>query len=363
MPTRAPLPLAVLALAGLTLVTGCSASDPDSTTSPAAEGSAISADRCEDNEAAGAITFLTGYQYQASASILNVIAADELGYFDALCLDVTIQPGTGDTGENAQLLASGQVTFTGVSEQNLIQARDNGVDILGVSTYSNVGLEILMTNPDVTDLSQLDGTVLGQKGNLPPAVSTMLTNAGADVSSMQQVVVGYDPTILPRGQVDSLTGFISNEPNLLEAAGEEVTVWRPFDFGVPGSLGSIAVNPDFASTNPAAVEDFLRASQHGYDYCVDNAAECVGYAATLSGEGYDADHNEKIWETEVAIVSENQPEDRPVGLIDLDNVDAESTFLTETEQITQEPSDVRSYFDNSFIEAIYDGTTLVWPAP
>ncbi len=35
------------------------------------------------------------------------IAADELGYFDALCLDVDIQPGTGDTSQNAQLLASG----------------------------------------------------------------------------------------------------------------------------------------------------------------------------------------------------------------------------------------------------------------
>ncbi|KQP57447.1 ABC transporter substrate-binding protein [Agreia sp. Leaf283] len=364
MPKRTPLALAVLSLAGLTLVTGCSASGTEASSTPAAaEGSAISADRCETNKAAGPITFLTGYQYQASASILNVIAADELGYFDALCLDVTIQPGTGDTGENAQLLASGQVTFTGVSEQNLIQARDNGLDILGISTYSNVGLEILMTNPDITDLTQLDGTILGQKGNLPPAVSTMLTNAGADVSSMQQVVVGYDPTILPRGQVQSLTGFISNEPNLLEAAGEKVTVWRPYDFGVPGSLGSIAANPEFASANPTAVEDFLRASQHAYDYCVDNATECVDYAATLSGEGYDAAHNEKIWKTEVGIVADNQPEDRPVGLIDLDNVDAEGTFLTDTEQIKTAPADVRSYFDNSFIEAIYDGTTLVWPAP
>jgi ABC-type nitrate/sulfonate/bicarbonate transport system substrate-binding protein len=364
MPTRTPqlvisASIAVLALA----LAGCSASAEPSSTATAARGSAVSAERCAANEDAGTITFLTGYQYQASASILNIVAADELGYFEALCLDVEIQPGTGDTGENAQLLASGQVTFTGVSEQNLMQAQDNGLDITGISTYSNVGLEILMTESDITDLSQLDGTILGQKGNLPPAVSTMLTNAGADVASMQQVVVGYDPTILPRGQVDSLTGFISNEPNLLEAAGYDVTVWRPFDFGVPGSLGSIAANPAFAEANPTAVEDFLRASQHAYDYCVDNATECVGYAATLSGEGYDAEHNEKVWNTEVGIVADNQPDDRPVGLIDLDNVDAEAAFLVETAQLQATPSDPRSYFDNSFIENIYDGTTLIWPAP
>jgi ABC-type nitrate/sulfonate/bicarbonate transport system substrate-binding protein len=365
MPSHIPKALATVTIAAFALaLAACSSATPDTASSSSgAEGSAISADRCAANKAAGPITFLTGYQYQASASILNMIAADELGYYKDLCLDVTIQPGTGDTGENTQLLASGQVTFTGVSEQNLIQAQDNGLDVLGISTYSNVGLEILMTEKDVTDLKQLDGTILGQKGNLPPAVSTMLTNAGADVDSMTQVVVGYDPTILPRGQVKSLTGFISNEPNLLEEAGYDVTVWRPFDFGVPGSLGSVAANPKFAKANPTAVEDFLRASQHAYDYCLDKATECVAFAAKLSGEGYDAAHNEKIWDTETKIVADNQPADRPIGEIDLDNIDAEAKFLTDTKQITKAPADARAFFDDSFVTNIYDGTTLVWPAP
>ena len=365
MPSRTRLATTATVLAALALaLSACAPSEPvDDGADPATTGSAISAERCEQNEAAGTITFLTGYFYQASASILNTVAADELGYFDALCLDVEIKPGTGDTGENTQLLASGQVTFTGVGEQNLIQAQDNGIDILGISTLSNVGLEILMTGTDITDLKELDGTILGQKGGLPPSIDAMLTNAGADVSSIQQVVVGYDPSILPRGQVDSLTGFISNEPNLLEAAGSEVTVWRPFDYGVPSSLGSVAVNPAFAEEHPTAVEDFMRASLHAIDYCDENTAECVEFASVLSGEGYDVDHNIKIWGTESEIIKENQPEDRPVGMIDTDNVDAISAFLVETKQITKAPADVQSYFDTSFIENIYDGTTLIWPAP
>jgi ABC-type nitrate/sulfonate/bicarbonate transport system substrate-binding protein len=331
-----------------------------------AQGSAeraISDERCEENRAAGTITFLTGYFYQASAYILNTVAAEDLGYFDSLCLDVEVRPGTGDTGENAQLLASGQVTFTGVSEQNLIQARDNGIDILGISTLSNVGLEVLMTNTDVTDLAQLDGTILGQKGDMPPAVEAMLTSAGADVASIQQVVVGYDPTILPRGQVDSLTGFISNEPNLLKAQDFDVTVWRPFDFGVPSSLGTIAANPAFAAEHPTAVEDFMRASLHAIEYCDDNTEECVDFAAVRSGEGYDSVHNVRIWHTESELIAENQPADRPLGLVDDANVEAISKFLVDTAQVAEEPADVASYFDNRFVENIYDGTTLIWPAP
>src|SRR3546814_5784967 len=96
------------------------------------------------------------YYYQASSSTLETVAADELGYFDDLCLDVVIQPGTGETGQNTQLLASGQVTFTGVAQQEVISAQQNGIDILGISAYSNVGLEVLMTRPEVTDLADLD---------------------------------------------------------------------------------------------------------------------------------------------------------------------------------------------------------------
>jgi ABC-type nitrate/sulfonate/bicarbonate transport system substrate-binding protein len=366
MPIRPTRALAAIAAATLTLgLAACSspADDAAPAADTAAAGSAISDERCALNEAAGTINFLTGYQYQASVSILNIIAAEELGYFDALCLEVDIQPGTGDTTQNAQLLASGTVTITSVDEQNLITAQDNGIDVTGIATYSTVGLEILMTGTEITDLSELNGSILGQKGNLPPAVGAMLDNAGADLESIQQVVVGYDPTILPRGQVDSLTGFISNEPNLLEAAGEEVTVWRPYDFGVAGSLGSLAVNNEFAADNATAVEDFLRASQHAFDYCGENGEECVGFAAELSGEGFDAEHNLKVWTTEFDIVTENQPADAPIGLIDLENVAAEAEFLVQSAQIAEAPADPTAYFDNSFIEAIYDGTTLVWPAP
>jgi putative hydroxymethylpyrimidine transport system substrate-binding protein len=335
--------------------------------SPAGGGAdaAVSSERCEQNRAAGTITFLTGYYYQASASILETVAAKELGYFDALCLDVEIQPGTGDTGQNTQLLASGQVTFTGVSQQDVILAQDNGIDILGVSAYSDVGLEILMTMPDVTDLAQLDGTVLGQKGNMPVTIEAMLTEAGADVASIEQVVVGYDPTILPRGQVQSLTGFISNEPNLLAATGDEVTVWRPYDYGVPGSLGAVAVNPAFAADHPTAVEDFLRAMYHAYEHCVDNGEECVQFAADLSGAEYDTAHNLEVWQTETGVIAETAA-NRPLGTLDLANVDAVDALLTDygmlTTPVTAEQA--RAYFDPSFSEAVHDASgAVVWPAP
>ncbi|QEO14930.1 ABC transporter substrate-binding protein [Agromyces intestinalis] len=364
MSQRSALRSAV-ALAGLgatlAALTGCAAAAEPAT----AVGGAISAERCAENQAAGTITYLTGYQYQASASILEILAAEQLGYFDDVCIDLEIQPGTGDTGQNTQLVASDQVQFTAVSQQDLLAAQDNGIELVGISSYSNVGLEILMTGPEITDLTQLDGTILGQKGALPSGVHAMLDNAGVDVDSIQQVTVGYDPSVLPRGQVDSLTGFISNEPNLLAASGDEVTVWRPYDYGVPGSLGALAANPEFAAEHPTVVEDFLRAAFHAFEYCADNAEECVGYAAEISGEGYDVDHNVAIWNTEVGIIADTRPAGADLGAIDPDNIAALAEML-DTYGLLTTPltaDEANAFFDPSYVEAISADGEVVWPAP
>jgi putative hydroxymethylpyrimidine transport system substrate-binding protein len=336
----------------------------------AASGSAISSQRCAENRAAGQITYLSGYQYQSSASILEYVAASKLGYFSDLCLNVRLEAGSGDTAQETKLLASGKASIAAVAEQDLIQARANGIDITGISSYSDAGLDILMTNSDITSLTQLDGKVVGDKGYVPAAVRAMLVKAGVNWSSLQIVKEGYDPTVLPRhqGGLEALTGFVSNEPNQLENAGDKVTVWQPVTYGIPSSLGAMAVNPAFAAAHPTAVQDLLRAALHAYAYCTSSqahVAECVGYAANLSGPTYDTKLNEQIWNTETKTVAENPTSGQPLGGIDAKNVTALVDML---HQFSIVPASVTStqaaaWFDDSYIKADYSGDTLVWPAP
>ncbi|CAN5323512.1 ABC transporter substrate-binding protein [soil metagenome] len=366
MPTRRTARLiqgAALAAAAAIALSGCSTSS--SSTPSASSATAISADRCAQNKAAGAITYVTGYQYQASASILDVLAAKQLGYFDALCLDVTVQPGTGDTAGNAQLVAAGTATITDLGgDSDLLLAHSNGVDVTGIATYGQVPITTLMTETSTTDLKQLEGTTLGQKGQLPPELQAMLVKAGVDVSKITQVTVGYDPTILPRGQVQSLTGYKSNEPLTLKAAGDAITQWNPEDYGIPGTFGTVVANPAFAKADVTAAEDFLRASFHAYDYCLTNAKECVGFAAGLAGGGasYDIDHNVQVWQTETALVTKSQPAGTPLGSLNTVLMAKEAQFLVDSQQLSAVP-DVTTFTDPSFVSAIYNGTELIWPAP
>ncbi|PZE73405.1 ABC transporter substrate-binding protein [Curtobacterium sp. MCBD17_019] len=361
--------LAALAATALSLgLAGCSTSSAADTTSSST--SAISSKRCAENKAAGPITYLSGYQYQSSASILEYIAASKLGYFKDLCLDVRLKPGSGDTAQNTKLLASGQASISAIAEQDLIQARANGIDITGVSSYSNAGLDILMTNKDITKLTQLDGKVVGNKGFVPAAVEAMMIKAGVDWKSLQQVKEGYDPTVLPRkqGGLEALTGFISNEPNLLRAAGDPVTVWQPVKYGIPSSIGAMAVNPAFAKAHPTAVEDVLRAAIHAYQYCSSSDAhvtQCVGYAADLSGATYDKAQNAKIWKTEVKTIADNPTPGQPLGGIDPANVTKLVAMLHQYDIVpgSVTASDAKGWFDDRYVDAIYQGGKLVWPAP
>jgi len=367
-PTKTGL-ATVLAAVLMTGAAGCGSRSGDSVPTDSA-GSAISAKRCAENKAAGKITYLSGYQFQASASILEYVAASKLGYFRDMCLDVELKPGTGDTAQGSKLLASGQAKVSAIAEQDLIQARANGIDITGISSYSNAGLDILMTNRDITDLAQLNGKVVGHKGFVPASVEAMMVKVGVRWDSLKLVKEGYDPSVLPRrqGGLEALTGFISNEPNQLKAAGHDITVWKPVEYGIPSSLGAMAANPDFARAHPHAIEDILRAALRAYDYCSSSDAhvvECVGYAAQVSGATYDKDLNATIWKTETQVIRDNPTRGQPLGGIDLDNVAKLVDMLHEFKIV---PSGVtadqaKGWFDVSFVAHIYHGDKVIWPAP
>lgn len=359
--------LTALAAAGTAVLLGALAgcTSAGDAAKPEAVGSAVSAERCAQNEAAGTVTYLTGNEYLASASTVSVIAAEELGYFDALCIDLEIQPGMDDASRNVQLLGSDQVQFAAVSQQNVIQARDSGIDLVGISSYSNVGLDVLMTEPDITSLTELEGMTLGHKGELPVALQAMLDNAGVDLARLHQLVVGDDPSVLPRHEVDALAASISNEPSLFRSTGEVFSMWRPYDHGVPSSLGAIAASTGFAAEHPTVVEDFLRASFRGFGYCEGMPEECVGYVAERAGEGYDLEHNTNIWHTERGIIRESQPKGGNLGAIDPANVEEIVTMLDTYALLANERTaeEALGGFDTAYVDAIYDDGRLAWPAP
>jgi len=325
---------------------------------------AIGPQRCELNKAAGPITFLTSYGYAASAGILDILAAKQQGYFDALCLDVTMQPGS----NNIQLVSAGTAQFAGVGgPSDTLVGIDNGADIVGIATYGNTGVIELLTMPggSIKSLADFAGKTVGYKGAVPPQIRAMFIDAGVDETAINWVSVGYDPSILPDGVVDGLAAYKTNEPLELAARGLDVVAWDPADHGVASSFNTQIVNATWAKKHPTAVEDFLRASFKGLAWLNESPANLdagLAYAAALSEAGYDVDKSKLRWQAEAKLVGDNSPKGHGFGWQLPELWQAEADMLKRF-GLVKGPPDVARALDNSYIDAIYDGETLIWPAP
>jgi ABC-type nitrate/sulfonate/bicarbonate transport system substrate-binding protein len=322
----------------------------------------VGASRCAANRAAGTITYLTGFAWQASVGILDPIAAKALGYYSELCLDVRFEPGNGDPTSSGQLVAAGKATIGELgSPADAIDdvAGTPSIPVDAVATYGNTTIDTLLTMPSITNLRQLDGKTIGYKGAMPPDITAMLEKAGVRLSTVKEVEVGYDPTILPRGQVQALTAYKSNEPLQLADDGYKFREWDPASFGIKGAFNVFDVNRAWARAHPGALEDFLRATFHAFDYCLSHGLACVKDAAKYE-PGYDVQQNTQRWQVESRLVESSLLPGHGLGYEDLAQWEPDYQLLRQF-HLVHKAVDLTSIIDAGYVDAIYHGRRLIWP--
>jgi NitT/TauT family transport system substrate-binding protein len=325
----------------------------------------ISADRCEANKKAGEITYLTGFDFAAAAGIIDVVVAKELGYFDAMCLNVKVESGF-DTS-NIPLVSSGKAQFTALGSMSEIAdaaAKDGNVEALGTLGHKAVEALAVSGKSSIHSLGDVQGSTMGIVGTIPFSVRVMLTRAGVSLDSIKQVEAGFNPLALDQGTFASRPVYKSNEPRQLDAAGVKYQLFDPSAQGVPASFAVITVNKDFARANPTATEDFLRAQLKGLDYAISHPKESVDmtykkadpkYYLSVDGEGF-------RWGIESQLVKDSTPAAEVYGYIDADEVRAEIEPLVSEVKTLPALPELDTLYDARFVERIYNGKTVIWPA-
>lgn len=324
----------------------------------------VDPERCEANRAAGTITFATGFDFGAAASILDVVAAESEGYYDDLCLDVELQPGF--SVQNLAALSAGQVQLAGVgSFSEAAKGVAEGAEITTVIVYGKTPVEQLIVEADseITELADLPSAPMGVKGGIPYSIRAMIAAAGVDEADITQIEVDFNPVLLFETEIESLPVYKSNEPRQLDDQGYEYRVFDPSDYDVAGSFGVIAANRGFAEEHPTAVEDFVRATLRGFRFGIDDPEGAVAASLELSDPDlfFSPESEQFRWETERDLVLDSTPEDEPIGNMTLERLRAEVENLERLGVIEEGSVDVEAAFDNSFIEAVHEGTELVWP--
>ena len=365
----------VLAAVGGLVVAACGSDDDNTSSADAPEvvaGEEFPAERCEANEAAGTITYLTGFDYAAAASIVEVIVAEDAGYYDELCLDVEIQPSFSTA--NYALIAENDAQFSsGGSFSEVVEfANANDADFVVLAVDGRAPIDVLMVKPgETSSLADLAGTTIGVKGKLPTSVQVMLAQQGlVEGTDFNTVAVeGFDPVAhMAIDAIVGVPGWRSNEPGALERADVGFDLYDTVEFEIPGSFGIIYSNQQFIDEHPTAAEDFMRATMRGLGTAIDDPEAAANTAVELINAGgnpnFLSPEGEVFrWATDAATITELTPSGTPFGTPDIDSLQVELDTYAETGLFGDgDVPDASDVVDIELMERIHDGATVIWPA-
>jgi len=328
---------------------------------PGAGTLAKSSAECAANRAAGTVHFASPFGYDASAGIIDVYAAEKLGYFADLCLEVDFVDVPTSASPYALVSAdAAQITGEGSAADAIVQEAD-GSNFVGISTYGDTSDYALLTRAGITRLTQLEGKTLAYHTVLPVVLHEMLAKAGVDVAKVRMVDdQTYDPFLLVRGSFDALEAYQSNEPITLRAAHAAFTMWAPSQFGISGTFNVQVANRKFLAAHPGAAADFLRASFRAFSYCVAHSATCVGYLAQAQGPSFDIAHGEAEWRIESTLALDHHVAGKGIGVQTLAEWAPEARAVAQY-KLVHGAVDLATAEDTSLAASLYQGTRLIWP--
>ena len=370
-PSRSPLWRSASPPAATTPNTGGSAGDdPDVPDVESAE--AFPDARCEANRAAGTITYLSSFDFAAAASIVEVLVAEERGYFDALCLDVDIQPSFSTA--NYPLVAANDAQFSsgGSFSEIVTFASANEAEFVAVAVEGRTAIDGLIVKPgEAAALEDLAGTTIGVKGKLPPSIAAMLAGAGLVEGTDYDTVPleGFDPTVhIAIPSIVGFPGYKSNEPGQLERAGIDFTLFDPTDDDIPGSFGVLYTNRAFLTEHPSAAQDFVRAAMAGLaDAIADPAAASAIAIELINGNGnpnFLSPEGETFrWGTESQLIVDTTPDGANIGVPDPAVLQDELDTYAEVGLFGDgETPNAEDWIDASIIESVYaDDGSIIYP--
>jgi ABC-type nitrate/sulfonate/bicarbonate transport system substrate-binding protein len=333
--------------------------------------STISGERCEANRAAGTITYLTGFDYAAAASMVDVFVAHDRGYYDDLCLDVEVVSSFSTT--NYPLIASGEAQFAsaGSFSEVLNFAAANDADLVALLVEGRFPIDALIAKPGIAEtLEDFEGTTIGVKGAITSAVAAMLAGAGLIEGEDYETVPidGFDPLAhIALDGIAAFPGYKSNEPGQLDRAGIDYDLFDPVDHDVPGSFGVVYTSREFIDEHPTAAQDFVRATLRGLADALDDPAAAVEAAFDLAEAGgnpmfLSPESEAYRWETDAALIADSYGNDLAYGVPDVAMLQAEVDAYAGVGIFTAELPAVEDAVEVDLVAELYgrDGE-VIWP--
>ena len=296
---KSSIKLAIASIAALSLFTAaCGGSDDAATDTTAAAAT----------ECAELTPVKLQLQWFTQAQFAGYYAAQDQGFYEAMCLDVTILEGAVDIAPHV-VLANGESDFAISWVSKALAGREGGANIVDIAQiFQRSGtLQVSFKDKNITSAADFKGKNIGNWGfGNEFEIFAALTKAGLDpAKDVTLVQQQFDMAGLLSGDIDAAEAMTYNEyAQVLEAINPDTgALYTADDFNVVSyedeGVGMLqdAIWADGARlSDPAYVDTatkFVAASIQGWAFCRDNTQACTDIVVA-KGSKLGASH--QLWQ-------------------------------------------------------------------
>jgi NitT/TauT family transport system substrate-binding protein len=296
---KSSIKLAIASIAALSLFTAaCGGSDDAATDTTAAAAT----------ECAELTPVKLQLQWFTQAQFAGYYAAQDQGFYEAMCLDVTILEGAVDIAPHV-VLANGESDFAISWVSKALAGREGGANIVDIAQiFQRSGtLQVSFKDKNITSAADFAGKNIGNWGfGNEFEIFAALTKAGLDpAKDVTLVQQQFDMAGLLSGDIDAAEAMTYNEyAQVLEAINPDTgALYTADDFNVVSyedeGVGMLqdAIWADGARlSDPAYVDTatkFVAASIQGWAFCRDNTQACTDIVVA-KGSKLGASH--QLWQ-------------------------------------------------------------------
>lgn len=209
---------------------------------------------------------------------LGEVAAKHLGYFEEEKLDFVIQPG-GPSIDGVAIVASGRFEIGQVSSSpSLMLAASQGIPVKSFAVCAQQHPYAFVSLPakPINTPQDMVGKKIGIQATGKILLSALLKKHNIPESDVEVIVIGADMAPLLTGQVDAVTGWLTNT-TALAVLGPDRVAMKLWDQGVQLYANPYYATSDFMEKSPEVLAGFLRAAGRGWEYAKANPEAAVDF--------------------------------------------------------------------------------------
>lgn len=223
-------------------------------------------------------------------------AAQALGYYDELGLEVEIRPASPGINPVDEVV-QGRAHF-GVGNSSLLLDRYDGKPVvaLGVIFQHSPAIFIASGNGEISSIEDLKGKRIMIEPNSSELLA-YLKKSGVNAQQAQIMEHSYQVDDLIKGDVDVISAYSSNEPYTLNHRGFFFKIFTPREVGIDFYGDNLFTTEAEIAAHPARVEAFRQASLRGWAYAMENKLEVIDII--LAKYGKNLKREQLLFETQV----------------------------------------------------------------